>query len=295
MSVDEVSHDRYLMLERLLEVRRYREAERVLAEAMVAEPDNPENHYYAARLAHEQEQWADAREELELLLRREPDHAPGRELLVHVAIAQKAYAEAEEVVTDLIRERPREPQYFAQYAYVMLLTLHLDRARALVDEALRLDPEHRFAGVLDVVISLIHGEKAAATDRLQALVRHDPEALHVSHTILMMLVNEHRYGPAFEMAREILRARPDSEDALRLTIELKAASHWLAWPARVVQPLGWAGSGLLWIGMVALISVLARTGHAEWSTVVGVVWVVYAIYTWVQQPLLRRYFAWRGF
>jgi hypothetical protein len=78
-------------------------------------------------------------------------------------------------------------------------------------------------------------------------------------------------------------------------IQLKAASHWLAWPHRASSRYGWVGAGILWISMIALVSVLNRFGRAEWAAEVGGAWFLFAVYTWINQPLLRRYFAAKGF
>jgi tetratricopeptide (TPR) repeat protein len=280
-------------IDRLLGVSKLEHAESVLQQAFRAAPANADNHYYAARIAFEREQYAKAAEELERVLGQQPQHSPALHLFVRVAIEQKRFAEAEQVIIGLIRENPEDGELFAQYAWVMLLTLNMDKARALVAEALRLAPNGNMSQTVNLLVALVDGRSERAAHQLQELVRNDPKALHVSWLLVTVLAEQRRYSQALPIAQEILRATPRDKAAVDAVIDLKARASWfstLYWP---VTRFGWGGSIVTWMVAVAGLQVLGRVNPSVAGTV-GMVWLVYVLGSWVYMPLLIKWYRFRG-
>ena len=281
-------------IERLLEVKKLDHAARMLAEAFASAPDHVDNHYYAARIAYDRKRYAEAASELERVLGERPQHTLARLLFVSVSIEQKRYAEAEQLLVGLIREHPESGPLYAKYAWLMLLTLNVDKARALTEEALRLSPEDSLPQSLDLLVALIDGRRERAGDRLRELIANDPESHHVAGMLVMVLADERRYQEALPIAQEILRADPNDPDALETVIRLKAASHWVAranWPN---ERFGWGGAIATWALAVVGMQVLGRYDPTA-ALVFAASWLCYVIYSWVHQPLLRRWLRARGF
>ncbi|WP_437967954.1 hypothetical protein WMF04_01045 [Sorangium sp. So ce260] len=284
----------HLQLEHLLETRRVDVARRVLERAFSENPSEPENHYYAARVADLAGDRAEAARQIGQLLTLAPDHVGGLSLAVELARKGKEHALAEQHALELIRRNPERGHTYAQYALVMLETLHVEKARALALEARRLSPEDELAHVLDVLTSIVVGEREQARQDLAQLVQRNPDALSVAWTLMTVLEADHRYRDALEVAKEVVRATPDDPDAIRAVIELGARAHPLALPAWPLQRFGYFASIGLWIAVAVTVSIALEARSFSLAAWVGGLWVVYAVYAWTYLPLLRRWIRARG-
>jgi predicted Zn-dependent protease len=287
--------DHHLQIARLIEVGRTQEARKVLGRAMQEAPEDPSNLYFAGAIAFEEDKVAEAREAVEQLLARAPDHHRGRELLVRVMIEEKRYVEAERLVIDLLREDPDDADLYATYAYVMMLTLHVDKSRALVDEALRLEPANPLAQVLDVLLRLAKGSAGGAMPRLAEMIGQSPEAAHVAWTAALVLSEQGRTTEALEIARSILRAQPNDEDVVDFVITLKQVSHWSSWPLRPLHRYGWAASAVIWAVIVIGLNAARAFLPLRIALPLAIFAIAYMIYSWVQPPLLKKWLKARGF
>jgi predicted Zn-dependent protease len=281
-------------LEQLLEQRRTRVAKGVLEQAFAKDPNDPENHYFAARVAEIEGDLATAKGHVFELLAGRPHHVAGRSLAIEIARKSKDYTLAEEYALGLIRDNPADGHFYAQYAFVMLETLHVDKARGLIREALRISPDDQLARVLDVLASIIAGERRRAREGLTELCRTNPDALSVAWTIIAVLQAEHRDAEALEVAKEVVRADPGDVDAVNAVIELRAQTHLLALPAWPLRRFGWGGSIGLWVFAVIALQAASRTNNVALAAGLGGAWVLYAVYSWTYLPLLRRWIRARG-
>ncbi|WP_437813686.1 tetratricopeptide repeat protein [Sorangium sp. So ce1078] len=284
----------HLQLEHLLETRRVDIARRVLERAFSESPSEPENHYYAARVADLAGDRAEATRQIGQLLTLAPDHVGGLSLAVELARKGKQHSLAEQHALELIRRNPERGHTYAQYALVMLETLHVEKARALTLEARRLSPEDELAHVLDVLTSIVVGEREQARQDLAQLVQRYPDALSVAWTLMTVLEADHRYRDALEVAKEVVRATPDDPDAVRAVIEFGARAHPLALPAWPLQRFGYFASIGLWIAVAVTVSIALETRNFSLAAWVGGFWIVYAVYLWTYLPLLRRWIRARG-
>jgi tetratricopeptide (TPR) repeat protein len=280
-------------IERLLEVNRLNEAGLLIERGLAQVPDDPYLHYCAARLAFAREDYASADEHVGHVLSADPQNFSAR--LLHFVLLRhaKKHAEAELVITGLIRENPASAELLALYGQLMLCTLHVDKAEALVREALRLDSESQQARLCAVLVACVRGRASESREALADLVAEDPEGFAVAHTLLLVLVEQGRYRDALGLARELLRADPANAHLVDLVIELRALSHWIALPAYPVHRFGGAAAGVMWVLAVVLGQVARSTG-AVWLYWVLGVYVAYCVYTWVYPPLLKRWLRARG-
>lgn len=281
-------------VEHLLDVERFDDARRLLASPLREAPDDVELLYLAARVEHGARRYAEAEHWVAEVLGRAPEHTGARILRFQLLLKARRYAQAEQEVLSLLRERPEEALLYALYARLMLETLHVEKARALVDEALRLDPTLPLARILDALVSVVQGRLDGAKARVAELVRGSPDAEAVAWTLLAVLQSQHRYPEAFQVARELLRARPSDPQALEALIQLRAVTHWSSRPLWPLLRFGWGASMVLWVmatfGLMGVRRVAPRLG-----AVLGLGFLLYVIYSWVQPPLLRRWLRWRGF
>lgn len=280
-------------IERLLDVNRLNEAGLLIQRGLAQAPNDPYLHYCAARLACEREDFARATEHVGQALAADPHHFAARVLNFVLLRHAKKYAEAELVITQLIQEHPRDAELLALYGQLMLCALHVDKAEALVREALRIDPESQQARLSSVLLACVRGRAAESRDALADLVAEDPEGLSVAHTLLLVLIEQGRYRDALGIARELLRADPANRHLVDQVVELRALTHWVAVPAYPVHRFGGAAAGVMWISAVVL-GQIARTTGSIWLYYALALYVAYCVYTWVYPPLLKRWLRARG-
>jgi predicted Zn-dependent protease len=288
-----MSESAFVQLERLLEVGRLPEARQLLGELLGQAPGDPDLCVYAARVALADDDLEEGRRQLEAALGRDPEHFAARYLLFHVELHVQHYTEAEEIITRLIREDPEDPDLLNQYAGLMLTTLHLDKARVLADEALRLDPSHRGARLTDVVLSTVEGRRDRAGARLSDLVHDDPEAHDVAYGLLVSLAEQGQNEDALRLCQELMRSEPDNEGLIETAVALRAATHWLALPLRPMQRFGWGASAAIWI--VAIIAFRFLDGaKSTWMLTALGIYLTWVLYTWIYMPLMTRWLRARG-
>lgn len=286
--------DLRLQIDRLIEVGRHADADRLLAAAFAERPKDPDLHWLAARAALGRDDPAGAQDHLDQALASDPHHFGARFLSFAVAFDDERFVEAEAIVTGLIREYPADAELIAWYAQLMLKTLNLEKARALVDEAFARDPQDRVARRVDVLLLAIEGRAEDAGIRLEELIRGDPESLATARTLFLVLVERGRHREALEVGRQLLRVDPANADLVEALAELRAETHWIAIPAYPMRRFGWVGAAAVWG-----FGVLGARATASWSTAWAltflVVYLGYIVYTWVYPPLLKRWLLRKGF
>lgn len=285
----------HLQIDRLLEVGRIREARELLQRAFGEHPGDPDLHVFAARIATRTGDLDEARRQLGRALAANPTHVGARAQLCDLEWTTKDYAAAELITTQLIREAPRNAALLAIYARLMLVTLHLEKARALVNEALRIDPNDETARLVDVLLSTVEGDRHRADAQLEDLVTDNPDGYDVATLLLMALIEQKRNREALALARQLLRASPDDDALVETVIELAVATHWLSWPLWPLQRFGWAASAFLWLG-AAVFAQVGRSQGWPWegAAAFASVYLGYVIYSWTYTPLMTRWVRSRG-
>ncbi len=283
----------YGQLERLLEVGRVDDARELVGGLLAEAPNDPDLHWYAARAALLNGDVDEGRRQIEAALGSDPGHFGARFLLFRIEMHTGRGAEAEQLVTDLIREQPEDADLLTEYADLMIQTLHLDKARALTDEALRLEPDNRSARITDVLLSTIEGQRSRAGTQLTRLVRENPDARDVAYTLLQNLTENGRSREALVLCQEMMQSDPGNQNLVDLAIALRVQTHPLALPLWPMQKFGWRASAAIWLGAALSIGLLRQT-NSMWAVSLVSVYVVWVVYTWVFEAIMTRWFRARG-
>jgi predicted Zn-dependent protease len=276
----------------LLDRRRVDAARRLLQSARVQHPHHAGLLYEAARTEALDDNPRDARSLLTQLLTQDPSHPPGRFLLFGLELEADRLEAAEHVILDLLREYPQEPLYYAYYARLMLRALNLAKARQLADEALRLAPEHDAALHAKALCDLAEGRRGHDSQATVRLLLQHPDDARTLRLIVTLLVHANRPREALRLAQDLLRANPHDEALLEQVKALRLHTHWSLLPLWPVQKWGWAGSAVLWVGMLIVVQVLGRLAPA-YQGHFTLAWLAFVAYSWVWPPLLRRWVLWR--
>jgi predicted Zn-dependent protease len=272
----------------LLDRRRTLQARPLIAEALREQPDDLNMLVHAARADWLDDDVEGARQGLAEVLARNPEHLGARLLMLSVQTDQGALPEAEALALDLLKAYPESPWLYSAYSRVMLRALHIDKAAALADEALRLAPDDAEALRMRSLCDLVQGRGGLDGLAIRQLLAEHPEEQVTLSVVIVALVNAGRHREALRCAREMLRAHPHDPYWLQTTRELTAATHWSMWPLRPLQRYGWTASFVIWIGTLLALRVLARyapevAGPASWMV------LAYVAYSWVWPPLFRKW------
>jgi tetratricopeptide (TPR) repeat protein len=269
-----------------LERRRIADARRVLAEGLARYPQDPDLLFHSAQADWFAEDAKRAEETVRQVLVVAPDHAPARQLLAALLIERNEYADAELLLIGLLREYPESADLYGRYARLMLRTLHLHKAEKLAREGLRYDPENDECLLAAALCDTARGGRQS--EALARLLTAHPESLSTVHALVVALVDGGRIDEAHRLAQGAMRADPANENLVTLVRELRIQNHWTMKPLWPLQRWGWGASIAMWIGGIVLIRGLAKSAP-ELATPVAIVWLTYAVYSWVWPPLIRRF------
>jgi predicted Zn-dependent protease len=280
----------YRAVERLLQVRRHREAEEHLARELANNPGDPRGYYYLARLAYSQNDLAQAKLQVRECLARSPMDRDAQRLHALVLRYLDEPVEYEAALLELLRESPSDADALAHYARLLLGHLYLDEARDLLAAALKHDPSNREAGVVAILFAIVDGDRRGLAQALSRLLAAHPDSLYVIAQIHDAMLDMRRFFDAEHLSRQMVRMRPDSENLVRGLIELRTKTHPLAWPAYPWHRFGWRCFLVLGLLVALLLPVLpqSRAGLLPLGC------LTWGFYSWAHTPLLRAWVRWRG-
>ena len=166
----------------------------------------------------------------------------------------------------------------------------LQKRARLASEGLKYDPDDRGCLAALVLCDLIDGRSRQMRQSLQQLLARHPQALRTLSLTVASLQNRGRYGEAHKVAQQMLRAHPDDKDVVEVVSELKYATHWSMLPLWPIVRWGWPAAIGIWLGGLLLIGAIGKT-YPQVSGSLTICLIIYAIYSWVWPPVLRRWIA----
>jgi tetratricopeptide (TPR) repeat protein len=275
------------LAERYLEIGRPGDALAALARANA--DDDPELfHLLRAEALLLDDRLAAAIEATEEGLAAEPESIPllvikagGHERLGQLAAAETALLAA-------LRQLPEEPSLLCRYGRLVARGGHLDKARRLLAEAQRLEPDSGEAARLALLIDHLAGDDLAAAAASRKLLADDPEDTHAMAMLGLSLLERGEHGAARRVVMPAAALEPEHLGELAREARLRA--HPLMWP---LWPVVRFGGVAMWFVGVGAIFVARTIGDGELVLPVALTYLLWCVYTWVAPPLLRRYLRWR--
>ncbi|HEX6636649.1 MAG TPA: hypothetical protein VF033_03240, partial [Steroidobacteraceae bacterium] len=92
---------------------------------------------------------------------------------------------------------------------------------------------------------------------------------------------------AHRVAQGAMRADPANQHLVELVRELRIQNHWSMKPLWPLQKWGWGASIGMWLGAVITFRVLDKAAPGI-ALPAALVWIAYAIYSWVWPSLIRK-------
>jgi tetratricopeptide (TPR) repeat protein len=291
-TTDQHRPDLHVLLQQahaLIDRRRFAQARQLLTSAVQHYPADSDLLYLCAFVDFSEERIAAADATVNQVLASNPKHYGARTLRGEIYEAWKRYPEAEAVWIDLLQDYPERPDCYANYADLMLRTLHHEKAERLIREGLRLQPNHPGCLYSAYLIEVIQGRSGPENSaHLQQLLRDYPERIHSLLALVIALDESGKSKAALRVAQQLLTMRPDSEQFVNLVRVLKRRDHWSLWPLYPMKRWGWSGAAVVTaIGIIG-VRIAANTLSPSMAQTIAFLWLGYVIYSWVWPRILKK-------
>ncbi|MEN6371603.1 MAG: tetratricopeptide repeat protein [Armatimonadota bacterium] len=140
--------------------------------------------------------------------------------------------EAERAILALLSGDPGSPQYICRYAYMAAEAGQLDKADALIDEALRIVPDYSWAMEMRVMLSHMRCDNKGVVRWGRKLLDCDPENQYGHRMLGKQYLNKGKVTTAASHYRTAARIDPNDIFATKYARESSVKAHWLMWPIR---------------------------------------------------------------
>ncbi|AVT33964.1 hypothetical protein C6361_36100 [Plantactinospora sp. BC1] len=214
---------------------------------------------------------------------------PHPDLLWHLGRAEHRLGHsqvAERALLDGLAQAPHDVDLLCTYADVCASNGQLDKAAKLVERAAALEPEAPIVYATRIQVAFNSGD-----DRTAERISREFVGAHPEHPGAHALLGETsaargRLGTAYEGYRQAAASMPTEQTFAESALELRIAQHPLMLPVRPVLRFG---PLKVWLAAIAVIFGLRAVGLPGFAAVVGLLWLVFCVYSWVVPPLVRRW------
>jgi tetratricopeptide (TPR) repeat protein len=291
--------DPHLALERarrLMLLGNRRGAIEALRALLAGDPDHALGHALLSLCLRDEKRLHAARHEARLALQTDPELAMGLYALAMVELASGKLRRAQQALDHALALSPGEPLFLRGLATVQLNRGRRTQARETLERALQSDPSDAHALVALGEIHLLEGRLADANRCATDAQRLEPEAVEVLVLQGRLLLAQGRVQEAQDHALWALSSDANDAGALRLLVEIKACgSFWLGLWWRYATFMSRVGESrqilLLTFAFGAYRAFDLACENLGWkltSDVVEVLWIAFAVYSWVGPALFRR-------
>lgn len=281
-------------IQQLIELRRYRQAEALLREALAAAPNDGDLHALLAFVLHRQERPAEALVEIQTALGLAPADPQNHYLLAHIQLALEREEAALTAIREALRLDPQAARFYATLGRIHARRKEWARALEAAEKGLALDPAHVECLNLRALALTRLGRKVEAQQTRQAALREAPDDARTHAHEGWALLEAGQAEAAFAHFREALRLDPLSMGAREGIVEaLRARNPLYRLLLRYFLWLGgltWGERWAVWIsisvGMQSLRS-LARAFFPLWLLVLPLecAYDLFLGLTWTARPL----------
>ncbi|MEH1125547.1 hypothetical protein [Micromonospora sp. CPCC 206061] len=214
---------------------------------------------------------------------------PDPDLLRHLGRAEHRLGRsqvAERALLDGLALAPQDVELLCTYADVCAANGQTDKAAKLVERAAALRPEAPIVYATRIQVAYASGDDKGAQRMSREFVAAHPE--HPAAHALLGGTSAIRgqVDTAYEGYRQAAATMPTEQAFAESALELRIARHPLMLPLR---PTLRFGALKTWAVAAAMIFGLRAIGQPVLSAIVGLLWLVFCVYSWVVPPLLRRW------
>ncbi|QDU97576.1 tetratricopeptide repeat protein [Lignipirellula cremea] len=280
----------------LLGQSRYDLAIDELRQSLAGDPDNAMAHAVLAICLSQKADYAEASAEADLAVGLAPETAFCFYARSIVLGARNHFPEALASIQEAIGLDPYHPTFFAQLGRLHLEQRRYQQALDAAEAGLALDPEDVVCTNLRVQALVKLGRRAEADAALETALKRDPDDSNTHANRGWSALEAGQPEKAMESFREALRLQPDNEWARSGIVEAMKARYfvyrivlgWFLWMIRLSSQAQWGVLVGAYVGFQLLQSVARNNPDlAPWILPVLIVYVIFAVSTWVAVPLFN--------
>lgn len=280
----------------LFQQSRYELAESELRQSLADEPDNSYAHSLLGLCLARRERFQEATTEAQQAILLAPDFPFAHYAHASILHQRNREDEALPAIQEALRLDSSEPDFFALLAAIHLNERRWPAALEAAEQGLQLDSEHVTCTNLRAVALVKLGRKAEAGATIDAALARNPDNAVTHANQGWTLLQRGDPKKALEHFRESLRLDPENAWARQGIIEALKARHFIyALMLRYfffMSRLGRRGQWAVVIGAYVGIQILGSVGRNSpglqpWILPIQIVYVAFALMTWVASPLFN--------
>lgn len=280
----------------LMEQARYSLAEDELRQALTQDPDNGLAHAMLGLCLSNLNRFNDAQQEAETAIHLEPDQPFVFYAYASVLLGRNDFKKAKSAVETAIGMDPFSQHHFAMLARIEFQLHNWQAAADAADSGLSLDPEDVECTNLRAMALVKLGKTIDAQETLKTALKRSPEDPFSHANLGWSLLENGEPQKAMEHFREALRLDPEMEWARSGIIEAMKARYfiyrimlsWFLWMAKLQQKAQFGVIIFAYIGYQILNGIAANNpGLAPWINPFLIVYVAFALMTWLAVPLFN--------
>ena len=172
-------------------------------------------------------------------------------LLGNIEMRLGYYSSAENYYIDALQYNPNAANVIAKYSFLMLKTNHLEKAKKLLQEAIRIDPLDETVNQIRFLTSIYKNNKKAITSSLEKFMVVGKNEIVKYMNLGIMELNNNNYRVARENFRQAFLLNPTNKDICSQLEELEEISSPLYFPQRMIEKMG----GSIMVSVLAIILV----------------------------------------
>ena len=266
-----------LQADHYFQLRKYDQALDYANKALAERPHDGHALYLRALCLSNVNQYNEAlgscKEALEIGYRPDSVH----DVFAHIYMNMKDYPKAEEHILESLRINPNNAATLASYSLVMYETGFFDKSKALMDEATRIDPQN--PTVLENKMEM-SGEK----DEVQNYTENASGELDRLLNMGNHYIDQKQYQKARDCFRQAYLMVPENKEILNALNQLDMVLSPIMFPNRIFWHVN---TFVLWGVCIAVAYGLRHFGFTTLSTVFIIIYLIFAVYTWVSKPLYK--------
>jgi tetratricopeptide (TPR) repeat protein len=279
----------------LLAVGQTERAREIASDAIASEPNDPMSYFSLARVLLALQDVPGAIAAMEQVVGMVPEWGAGWGVYSTALFRAGRFAAAERAVIEALRLEPDDADYFVHYAQILSFCGRKEKALELTRRALGIDPDDESAHQL--FASLLHEVRPSKWKLSEEVARRaislnpdDPDGFAILGSILL---TSRRFEEAEQMFRTALEIDPHNALAIEGLAQLVMRKHLFYRPflayALMMRRLGAPMQLLVVLSLWAIVSLIRTTVLRDdpGSTIVLVVYLAFAAYTWFAEPVMR--------
>lgn len=273
----------------LFSVDKYEEAVPHLQNILQQNPVHPQALFFLALVYYGREQFEETRRLCVDALVNGFDKEGAYGVIAAAYEKEYRYPEAEEAYLQGLQANPNSAVLHADYARLMMVTGFWDKARALLNKAMELEPTNQ--NVINAMIDFSFAERDEKKQReaIQSLMENGSD--EIKKIVKLSLYHHFKgdYKQAREYAVQAFLMDPANRNLLALVEGYDYALHPLFLPRRLIGKLG--GGAVVFLAIFTVLVLLAALNLDVILAIVFYSFVALVLYNWMVAPVLYHLIA----